>query len=449
LGLDNGHQNVNSVAAGGNHSLTIKSDGTVWGWGANNFGQLGDGSGLDQSMPVQMRSNIAPQVAVVLPSGTQGTPTETSSTKPIVSWTQTDAALTIFTGYQVQILDAAGTTVVVDSGVMPQNTTANSASWTVAAPLPTNQNFQVRVKVSDGVVWSDWSNPAWMKVVPSFTQGPMVKAGLRHSLVLKNDGTVWPWGTNSDGQLGDGTKTTRAAAVQVPNLTKVVAISAGGYHSLALKSDGTVWAWGSGNGVGKATSSATPVQIAVSGVTAISAGYEFSLVLKSDGAVWAWGLNDYKQLGDTTTTNRLSPVQVQGLSSVAEFAAGRYDSLAVKLDGTVWKWGSSNSSLYQFSNLTGVKKVTVGENHYAVLKTDGTMWTWGTNTSGQLGNGTTTSRGTPALVTSISDVKNISAGESHTLALKNDGTLWAWGFNYFAQLGDGTTTDRSTPVQMH
>ena len=123
-----------------------------------------------------------------------------------------------------------------------------------------------------------------------------IAGGDSHSLALKSDGTVWAWGYNGCGQLGDGSTTNRLTPVQVSGLTGVVAIAGGGSHSLALKSDGTVW---------------------------------------------AWGCNDYGQLGDGTTTNRLTPVQVSGLTGVVAIAGGGAHSLALKSDGTVWAWGAT------------------------------------------------------------------------------------------------------------
>jgi alpha-tubulin suppressor-like RCC1 family protein len=139
-----------------------------------------------------------------------------------------------------------------------------------------------------------------------------------HSLALKGDTTVWVAGYNAYGQLGDGTTTQRETPVQVPNLTNVVAVAAGTYHALALKSDDLVWAWGyngSGQlGDGTTTNRLTPVQVQnLTNVKAIasSATANHSLALKRDGTVWAWGNNQYGQLGDGTTTQRNTPVQVQ------------------------------------------------------------------------------------------------------------------------------------------
>jgi len=249
---------------------------------------------------------------------------------------------------------------------------------------------------------------------------PDISAGGSHTLALKDDGTVWAWGFNFDGRLGDGTSTQRLTPVQVTGLTDVTAIAGGGGHSLALKSDGTVWAWGRNNdgqlGDGTTTNRFTPVQVTgLTDVFKIAAGGSHSLALKSDGTVWAWGFNGNGQLGDGTTTNNSTPVQVTGLTGVTAIAGGFQHSLALKSDSTVWAWGS--------------------------------------NDQGQLGDGTTTQRLTPVQVTGLTGVSAIAGvGSSNSLALKSNGTVWAWGDNNNFQLGDGKQPgqnfDSSVPVQV-
>jgi hypothetical protein len=162
---------------------------------------------------------------------------------------------------------------------------------------------------------------------------------------LKNDGTVWAWGYNPDGQLGNRTYSDSNVPVQVLGLTGVTAIAGGGYHSLALKSDGTVWAWGRNDygqlGNGTNSDSNVPVQVAnLTRVTAIAGGYGYrSLALKSDGTVWAWGYNYYGERGNGTTAASNVPVQVSGLTGVTAIAEGDLHSLALKSDGTIWIWG--------------------------------------------------------------------------------------------------------------
>ncbi|HYO57135.1 hypothetical protein [Archangium sp.] len=245
-----------------------------------------------------------------------------------------------------------------------------------------------------------------------------------------------------------------------PNL----AVAVGHAHTLALKQDGTVWAWGYNYGHlgdGTTTERPTPVQVVgLSGVKAIGAGSYHSMALRQDGTVWTWGYNGSGQLGDGTTTDHYTPAMVPGLNGVIAIAAGGSFSLAVKQDGTVWAWGdnwtgplgdgteTTRLSPVRVLNLNGVKAVAAGINHSVALKQDGTVWTWGRNSLGELGDGTTNVRTTPVQAWGISGVTAISASYWHTMAIKQDGTVWNWGDNRMGQLGDGTTADRYMPVQV-
>ena len=309
-------------------------------------------------------------------------------------------------------------------------------------------------------------NQLWVRSFTASTVGgirkkPPFAAGDSHNLVVKSDGTVWSWGHNYAGQLGNGRMTARRTPGQVLNLAGVVAVAAGQGHSLALKSDGTLWAWGWNDygqlGDGTRTGSLTPVQVPnLTGVVAMEAGQTHSLAVKSDGTLWSWGNNAAGQLGDGAGASRFTPGQVLNLTGVVAVAAGKHQSLAVKSDGTLWTWGSyvgdgtaPRSTPGQVSSLTGVVAVEAGNSHSLALKSDGSLWAWGENSRGQLGVGTGTgSSNTPVQVSNLTGVVAVASGFAHGMALKSDGTLWLWGDNTVGQLGDGTTTGRNTPWQL-
>jgi hypothetical protein len=252
---------------------------------------------------------------------------------------------------------------------------------------------------------------------------------------VSTGGTPWAWGYNPDGRLGDGTTTVRYAPVQVSGLTGVVALAGGERHSLALKDDGTVWAWGANYygqlGDGTTTQRLTPVQVSgLSGVIAIAGGGSHSLALKGDGTAWAWGRNSEGQLGDGTTEVRRTPVQVSGLSGVTAIAGGDFHSLAAKGDGTVWSWGHNDLGQLgdgtsgtqrltpvQVSGLSGVIAVAGGGKFSLALKGDGTVWGWGYNGYGQLGDGTNITRLTPVQVSGLTGMGALAAGQHHSLAV--------------------------------
>jgi len=324
-----------------------------------------------------------------------------------------------------------------------------------------------------------------------------------YSLALKRDGTVWAWGNNHWGQLGNGTTGDSNIPVQVKDrndptgfLTGVQAIDAGVFHNIALKNDGTVVTWGANfvGQLGDGTDDSSepdqdvphsyPVNVKdlngvddLTGVEAIAAGGVHSLALLEDGTVAAWGYNVFGQLGEGSNIEfSNTPREVIKLSGVEAIASGLFHSLALLEDGTVKAWGSNTTGelgygtagVNQFSNtpgtvknadgtpLDGVKQLAGGgdapegdpstEAFSLALKVDGTVAAWGANDQGQLGDGTTTDRHAPVKVANLSGIKAIDGGAGHSLALTTSGKVWAWGDNEYGQLGDGTT-DRHAPFQ--
>ena len=279
--------------------------------------------------------------------------------------------------------------------------------------------------------------------------------------------TVWAWGHNPDGELGNGTTTDSWTPVQVSDLTGITAIAGGTLGGYALKSDGTVWAWGNNAygelGDGTTTNSSTPVQVSgLTGITAIADGGASGYALKSDGTVWAWGIGRDGELGNGTfTTDSSTPVQVSGLTGITAIAGRDYGGYALKSDGTVWAWGyggdgglgngttTDSWTPVQVSGLTGITAIAGGQDDGYALKSGGTVWAWGWNVAGGLGNGTTTNSWTPVQVSGLTGITAIAGGSYGGYALKSGGTVWAWGdYGGDGGLGDGTTTNSSTPVQV-
>jgi alpha-tubulin suppressor-like RCC1 family protein len=269
-----------------------------------------------------------------------------------------------------------------------------------------------------------------------------IAAGGNHSLALKTDGTVWAWGFNSNGQLGDGTREDRLSPVVVGGLEEIELIAAGSFHSLAVRSDGAVFAWGFNFwgqlGIGQfSLDSPVPTRVLgplgggfLSGIVNLGAGLLHSLAVRgSDGAVFAWGSNTNGQLGVGTVEAFPFPVQISGLAGIFDVDGGRLHSLAMSLDGACFAWGDNSFgqigngtvgapqlSPVQISASNGEHLISVaaGDNHSLVSTTSGALLAWGNNASGQLGDGTRTNRSAPVAV--LGDVAYITAGSNYSLA---------------------------------
>jgi len=305
-----GDSNTWSKLSGGTfNSAAIKTDGTLWSWGQNTYGQLGDGTVVNKSSPIQVGA--------------------------LTTW--------------------------------------SVISCHLASPGSCN--------------------------------------------AIKTDGTLWSWGSNSYGQFGDNTTVNKSSPIQIGALTTWSKISSGTVV-LAIKTDGTLWGWGR-NSQGQvadntAVSRSSPIQIgALTTWSNVSTGGLHGLAIKTDGTLWAWGYNGFGQLGLNDTNNRSSPVQVGALTTWSAVSGGNYFTLALKTDGTIWSWGiGSNgqlgaggggagyhrSSPVQIGALTTWSKIEAGGRTSASIKTDGTLWTWGYNLFGEAGDNSGVNRSSPVQI---------------------------------------------------
>ena len=373
-----------SIWGGAREVITLKSDGTVWTWGLNAHGQLGNGTTTDSSLPVQ-----------VLGPGE--------------------------TGYLSGIIAVMG--------------------------------------------------------------------GEQHNIALKSDGTVWTWGSNHEDQLGDGNATDSYTPVQVSGLTSIVKLASRGYHSVAVRSDGTLWAWGwdeyGALGIGVADANYDyPVPVEVPGVSnpiMVTAGFLFSVALMQDHTLMAWGNNEEGEIGDGTTTDRLTAVPVPGIDQVVWVSAGWTHVVAIRADGTVWTWGANNwqgafdcEDSYDNNNLgffcgygmlgdgttadhyapeqvpglSGAIMALGGDSSTSVLLNDGAVWTFGSNGAGQLGVPGIYQSLIPVQVQGLCHAVYIMTRDFHNEALCTDGTLWSWGSGNSGELGNGALNNSSVPVQV-
>ncbi|MGW8359680.1 RCC1 domain-containing protein [Streptomyces wedmorensis] len=332
-------------------------------WGVNTGGQLGNGTTLDQPTPGSVaglaRSNVRELSAGGLNSSTSFA-LALLGDGTVLSWGgntsgQLGNGTTTPQGFPAAVAGLSGVSSIAAAG--------GSFALAVRGGRVLAWGTNPYGQLGNGAATPDKDGPATRPVaVQSLNRVKDVSGGCNHSVALREDGTVWSWGRNANGQLGIGTRTDRNTPQKVPGLDDVVAIAAGCTHTLALTAEGTVKAWGlnSKGQLGNDSTEDSPVPVDVQhldDVTKVFAGAYQSYALLADGTVRAWGWNGHGQLGDGTTVDRTTPVPVPGLSGVQELAAGWQHTLAVLDDQSVLAWGN--------------------------------------NSNGQLGNGTTDSSPTP------------------------------------------------------
>lgn len=401
-------QAINTSIATGEYSTTtyeVRSDGTVWAFGSNRYGQLGIGNTTPSTSPVK----------VIGLAGVQSITTD---------------------GFSAFAVKTDGT--VWAWGRNTSGKLGNGTTTDLTSPVQVRGLTKVQSIVSD-----------------EFS-----------TLALRTDGTVWAWGSNAWGELGNVGTADSLAPVQVSGLTNIQHVVASLQSAFAVKNDGTVWAWGDNSrgrlGIGNTVKISTPAQVStLSGVNGLATSRGTTLAQKVDGTVWAWGGNGNGQLGNGTTTDSLTPVQAKAVTGVQELTTDGYSVYAVKTDGTLWDWGgnfngqlgigsagSSSPSPAPVNGLSGVLHITTAGYSTYALKADGTAVAWGGNFYGQLGNGTAGANTLRPISVNLTGINAITADGSSAFAIKNDGTAWAWGFNGSGRLGTGTTGDSTLPIRI-
>jgi len=483
-GLPGNGTDWTAIAAGADHTVALKADGTLWAWGANYFGQLGRGIiGFPLvSSPSPVQVGVARDWVAVAAGAYSSVALKSDGS--LWAWGRNNSG-------QLGNNDISGATQSSPVAVL------NPGASVYVAVSITNQH--VLALQADGTLWRWGSNlfgQLGMNEVNSVphatpvqfvTGDPLidnawiaVSAGGWHSVAQQSDGTLWSWGSNSVGQLGNGSGTAISPApARMGSDADWAGFSAGEFHTKAFKRNGSLWSWGANNagqlGIGGVTDPLPhnlPVQITsptgISSITAVAAGFGQSLSARADGSLFAWGDNSRGQLGTGTTAPSTIPVlTTRDASGWVGGEPGGQHTLARRTDGTLWAWGDNSSgqtgndpmiSSFLFPVQVGTASIwsilSGGLMHTAAIQADGTLWTWGSNGFGQLGDGTNDERSAPQQITATLPVSPanqwfvVSVGDAHTLALQADGTLWAWGANNAGQLGDNTTEAQTVPKRI-
>jgi hypothetical protein len=296
-----------------------------------------------------------------------------------------------------------------------------------------------------------------------------ISAGNTHSCGIRGDGALYCWGSNGNGEIGDGTTTSRSVGVRVGTANDWTDISAGGQFTCGIRS-GQMWCWGRNSdgevGDGTQTDRRTPTRIGTAtNWASVSAGDDHVCALQSDGTLWCWGETSFGQMGiGSASSPKTTPYKVSSATNWTSVSSGHNYTCALKTDKTLWCTGEngnyqlgtgSNSSVNNWTKIgsaTDWASVDSGDLHTCAIKTSGTLWCWGDNAYGQLGIGSTWSRSTPTQVGSVNTWTAVATagdqGGEHTCATRSDKSLWCWGRNNNGQLGDGTTTQRTSPVRI-
>jgi alpha-tubulin suppressor-like RCC1 family protein len=298
------------------------------------------------------------------------------------------------------------------------------------------------------------------------TDWNLVSFGYHNTLATKTNGTLWAWGRDNAGQLGQNTANiNRSSPTQVGTGTNWNQISAGSSVFMATKTDNTLWLWGLNNygqlGRNNQVNFSSPVQVGTDTTWSKITGEEQNMfAIKTDGTLWAWGKNDFGQLGRNDRVYRSSPIQVGTGTDWNQVAAHRNCISAIKTNGTLWTWGRNfygqlgrndtvnRSSPTQVGTGTDWSLVSNGKYHTTAIKTNGTLWLWGYNNYGQLGLNDRAHRSSPTQVGTATNWSLVDGGTYSSLAKKTDNTLWSWGYNSTGQLGLPDNNSRSSPVQV-
>lgn len=322
------------------HSVGICNDSTVWGCGYNFQGQIGDSSNMDTNLPVKLEGLYNVVRITAGPNHTLALDDDGT----VWSWGMNNYGQLGHTtsNYPLPVLDLSGVKFI-------------EAGHHYSAIIDSAGYIWCWGWNSDGQLGNlSTANSSSPVQVSGLTNMISVKPAGEHTLALKDDGTVWAWGENTSGELGNGTTVDNITPTMVDGLENIIQIAAGGInvpfqggHSMALKDDGTVWTWGENQfgqlGQGNTADLTIPTQImGLDSIIGIACGPNHQVALKSNGTVWTWGWNGYGALGNGTSEDAWSPIQVPNIDNVVQINSELHGTIAVKADGTFWAWGKND-----------------------------------------------------------------------------------------------------------
>lgn len=441
---------VSTVAAGGEHSCAVEGDGTVWCWGANQWGQLGAPVGAPKPTPTLVASAFGGHDVTSVAAGHDHTCALTAAGE-VWCWGRNEASqlgsVTPGNAPSAMPLKVAGLgSPVVAISAGGQHTCAVRGTGVV---MCWGSNYL-------GQLGRSTLSPPQVApgLVIGVTQAFAVSAGDSHTCAVRVGGQVMCWGENFDGQLGRGAfSDAQPTAALVTGLDDAADIAAGGTFSCALRIDGSLACWGA-NAAGQLGTGSTgasqpsPQPVAdLDGSVKLQAGNRHACALRETGAIACWGAGDFGQIGNGGWTWSIPSPATIDIDAV-HLATGFGHTCARKANTTVACWGDNgkgqlgtgllpaDQTAPQATGLTGVADLTAGAFHSCALEQNGSVACWGKNQYGELGLGVSGgARLTPQPLAGLADVLAVAAGYSHTCAIRDGGAVACWGYNYYHQLG--------------
>ena len=449
-----------AIAAGGSHAAAIRQDGGLFAWGRANVGQLGIGPGvatswtqllIDDSWGIGIRNDGA--LLSWGYSSWQGIPAGRA-------WSGTTSTPTLLTA----------------SGVQGSSFTAVTANVSGGAAIRQDGRLFTWGSGQFGFLGQNSTSSSYGPASLGTSSWTAVQANSWHMLAIRQDGRLFAWGRNQYGQLGDGTTINRSSPVQIGS-SSWTALGQSGMRnnvSMAIRQDGGLFTWGRNFagmlGHNDTTNRSSPVQVGTSSWTMVAHSESHTAAIRQGGSLFTWGLNATGQLGDGTTTNRSSPVGI-GSSSWAVVSAGNSHTSAIRQGGSLFAWGQNNlGQLGQGGTINTSSPVQVGSSSWSAVRAGNsnnlgilnqTGFGWGFNNNGMLGLGDALSYYSPVAMFAdppanrsspvqigTSSWTQVSAGLSFTVAIRQGGSLFSWGSGAFGQLGLGDQTNRFSPVQV-
>ena len=451
------------IAAGRGHVVSIDKNGRVWSWGSNSNGQLGINSTvvISRLTPVSVLGAVKTFCSISAGEEYSLAVDKNGNAWAWGAFSSGQLGNALYTSYRspVSLGGVSKTFCRIEA--------ANDVSYGI------DKNGRVWAWGQGTAELGD-NGVAGLKNTPVSVAGAVktfckISGGANHALAISRTGRAWAWGLGANGRLGNNATSNVFTPVSVAGTVKTFCeIYAGYFHSVAIDNRGRAWSWGfNGSGqLGNAStlSQNTPVSVLgnIKTFCRISAGNAHTVAISNRGRVWVWGSNSTGQLGDNSITSRLTPVSVAGAVKTfcIAIAANLY-TVAIDNRGRAWSWGSNSSGqlgdntttsrLTPVSVLGAVKtfcKIAATTDRTMAIDRNGRAWGWGNNSAGVLGDGTTTQRNTPVSVGGlVKTFCEIFAGSNHTIALDKNGRIWSWGFASNGVLGDNTGT-RLTPVRV-